>query len=86
MARERVAPELVEVAAARRGERRAHLEAIGLQLVERAQHAVQAGKDGHMRLRPFEVTLAERGGRETCVDIAVEGIHRRLAVPCGEAR
>jgi hypothetical protein len=53
-----LAPELVEVLATRVGKPGAHLEAVGLHQVERAQHAVKAGQDAQVVLRPGQVVAA----------------------------
>ena len=78
-------PEGVKVFAARVGELGAHLEPVGLQPVERAQHAVQAAQDGDVLLRPAQLRCGERLGVEPAVDVAVEG-QRGLPGVAGIAR
>ena len=75
-----LAPELVEVAALRRGQPGAHLQPVGLHQVQRAQHAVQAAQDAQVRLRPVEVRSREAFGVQPLVNIAVEGQHRLLGI------
>lgn len=78
-----VAPPGVQVAAARVGQRGAHLQPVGLQPVQRAQRAVQARQDHHVILRPVQVGGLQRPGVQTAVHVAVEGQHRGLAVGLG---
>ncbi len=79
-----LAPELVEVLAARVGEPGAHLQAVGLHQVERTQHAVKAGQDAQVLLRPGQVVVVEALRVEPFIDVAVEGEQRLLGVVGGE--
>jgi hypothetical protein len=81
--RQRIAPEGVEVLAATRGQCGAHLQPVGLQPVQRAQHTVQARQDHQVLLGPAEFGRRQRARLQAGVDVAVERQQGRLAVDGG---
>ena len=50
----------------------AHFEAVGLDEVERAQEAVEAGEDAQVLLQVVEAVGGEGGGGQSFVNVAVE--------------
>ena len=77
------APEFIQVFALRRGQRGAHLQAVGLHQVQRAQHAVQAAQDTHMVLRPGQGVGAQGARLQAVIHIAVKGQQRLARVFLG---
>ena len=57
--RQTLAPEFVQVFAARRAQPGLHLKAVRRHGVQRAQHAVQAGEDAHMPLHVIKISRFE---------------------------
>lgn len=63
-----------------------HFQAVWLDQVERAQHAVQSGQDAQVLLREVQLRGAEALGLQAEIDIAAEGEHRLARVAQGEWR
>ena len=73
--RDFAAPELVQIAAARIGQFDAHLQPIGLQQIQRTQHAVQTTQNAQMLLCPIQLLARQSSGRKAVVHIAIKRQH-----------
>ena len=69
------APELVQRLAFVGGQPGAHLQPVGLQQIQRAQHAIQPAEDGQVVLRPGQVGLGQAAGGQAVVHITVKRQH-----------
>jgi len=78
------APEVVEAPAPGSLQRRAHFQPVGLDEIEWPQHAVQAGQDTQVLLRPVQIALIELLRLEAQVDVAAERQQRLLGIVGGE--
>ena len=75
-----LAPELVQIFAARVFQTDPHLQAVGLHQVQRAQHAIQAGEHAQVSLGEVKVVLGERLCLQAGVDIALKGKDRLAGI------
>lgn len=74
------APEIVKIFTALCGQLGAHLEAIGLDQVQRLQYPVQPGEDAYVLLRPGEIPLVVGFGGQPHVYVAFEREQRLFRV------
>ncbi|MNV58174.1 hypothetical protein D3C71_1505340 [compost metagenome] len=79
-----LAPEGVEVLAAGVGQLGAHLQAVGLHQVERAQQAIEAREHAQVVLSVAEVVFTQALGIEAGVHVTLERQQRLLGIGRGE--
>ncbi len=73
-------PETVEIGAAGRAELGAHFQAVGLDQIQRPQHAVEARKNAQVILGVDHVLVGQGIGLEADVGVAIEHQRRLLGV------